>query len=157
MKITHLRQEASDLKVSAKDIHSEIAKLIPKPRIMSRTSHGDGTQQCANCLEIGHWSYECIKPKVYAPKQSRTDALKKGIVVPESKGVFPDSIPIYTGNHIDTNRHTKLLEERIRLEAELEDLQKVKKRKPSSDSSSESSSDSSSESSLDSEDTDPKQ
>ena len=34
------------------------------------------TMQCQKCLEIGHWTYQCKKARVYSHRPSRTAILK---------------------------------------------------------------------------------
>jgi hypothetical protein len=108
-----------------------------------RNWEGDGSQQCQKCLEIGHWSYQCKNPRVYAQRQSRTENIgkqkKMKIVKP------PPILNTYSTHDIDTMRHKKIFEEKEKL---LQELENLKKTEEVSESSSESdSSDISSDSS----------
>jgi hypothetical protein len=115
-----------------------------------RNWEGDGSQQCQKCLEIGHWSYQCKNPRVYAQRQSRTENIgkqkKMKIVKP------PPILNTYSTHDIDTMRHKKIFEEKEKLLQELENLKKVEEVSESSTSSESelSSSDISSDSSSDS-------
>ena len=35
--------------------------------------------RCQKCLESGHWTYECSKPRKYLHRDSRTHTLKRNI------------------------------------------------------------------------------
>ena len=37
----------------------------------------EGKQQCQNCLEFGHWTYECTRPQTYVYRPSRTKLFKQ--------------------------------------------------------------------------------
>ena len=37
----------------------------------------EGKQQCQNCLEFGHWTYECTRPQAYLYRPSRTKLFKQ--------------------------------------------------------------------------------
>ena len=37
----------------------------------------EGKQQCQNCLEFGHWTYECSRPQTYVYRPSRTKLFKQ--------------------------------------------------------------------------------
>ena len=58
--------------------------MIPRksiPQIQSRRTMLENQPRnmtCQNCLQIGHWSYECRNQKVYLVRESRSSLLKKG-------------------------------------------------------------------------------
>ena len=48
--------------------------MIPKKYLEKEK---EGKQQCQNCLEFGHWTYECTRPQTYVYRPSRTKLFKQ--------------------------------------------------------------------------------
>ncbi|KAG2172109.1 hypothetical protein INT44_004731 [Umbelopsis vinacea] len=53
------------------------------PRYPSNAKKASPSTQCQNCLEYGHWTYECKKPKSYKARPTRTQQLSKPIKLQE--------------------------------------------------------------------------
>ncbi|KAF8926408.1 zinc knuckle-domain-containing protein [Dissophora ornata] len=49
----------------------------PKYPASSSRSKAPATQQCQKCLEYGHYTYDCKAERVYKPRPTRTQQLKK--------------------------------------------------------------------------------
>lgn len=62
--------------VSNKDVLSKFFTLIYK---LFRDPYPLEKVRCQNCLEMGHWSYECKGKKKYVHRTSRTSQLKKSL------------------------------------------------------------------------------
>ncbi|KAI1316367.1 hypothetical protein EDD11_010081 [Mortierella claussenii] len=49
----------------------------PKFSAAASRAKAPATQQCQKCLEYGHYTYDCKKERVYKPRPTRTQQLKK--------------------------------------------------------------------------------
>ncbi|RUS21428.1 hypothetical protein BC937DRAFT_92708 [Endogone sp. FLAS-F59071] len=102
------------------------------PRYPNSTPKASSSTQCQRCLEYGHWTYECKKPRSYKARPTRTQQLSKPL-----KSMTPELPPEFLDK--------KGLAEKILKEKEQE-RKRQKKGSPLS-SGSDSDSDSGSESS----------
>ncbi|KAG0065166.1 hypothetical protein BGZ89_008559 [Linnemannia elongata] len=49
----------------------------PRYSASANKAKAPATQQCQKCLEYGHYTYECKAERVYKPRPTRTQQLKK--------------------------------------------------------------------------------
>ncbi|KAF9120167.1 Zinc finger CCHC domain-containing protein 10 [Mortierella sp. 14UC] len=49
----------------------------PRYSASANSAKAPATQQCQKCLEFGHYTYECKAERVYKPRPTRTQQLKK--------------------------------------------------------------------------------
>ncbi|KAF9928757.1 hypothetical protein FBU30_002124 [Linnemannia zychae] len=49
----------------------------PRYSASANRAKAPATQQCQKCLEFGHYTYECKAERVYKPRPTRTQQLKK--------------------------------------------------------------------------------
>ncbi|KAF9347014.1 hypothetical protein BGX34_003468, partial [Mortierella sp. NVP85] len=55
----------------------------PKYSLSASRAKAPATQQCQKCLEFGHYTYDCKAERVYKPRPTRTQQLKKPIKRPQ--------------------------------------------------------------------------
>jgi len=53
----------------------------PGPKYLSSGNRATASTQCQRCLEHGHWTYECSKPRVYKARPTRTQQLSRPITL----------------------------------------------------------------------------
>ncbi|KAG0329352.1 hypothetical protein BGZ99_002358 [Dissophora globulifera] len=64
----------------------------PKYSFAASRNKAPATQQCQKCLQYGHYTYDCKGERVYKPRPTRTQQLKKPLKLMEVK-MEEDSLP----------------------------------------------------------------
>lgn len=73
---------AQILKACPQSAHGHTNKLAMNSnsmKLLKKTNPYPQGMRCQNCLEMGHWSYECKGKRKYLHRSSRTSQLKKAL------------------------------------------------------------------------------
>jgi hypothetical protein len=73
----------SSLNTTTKRMNKYGRQPGPRYSASANSAKAPATQQCQKCLEYGHYTYECKAERVYKPRPTRTQQLKKPVKLME--------------------------------------------------------------------------